>query len=110
MVRVATSRANWVTGIAIPKLPTDEVIRDEDGDPILDDEGNEQPIYQDPVFIGQGASEFPGNEDTDPSGRIYTEYNFNQLHLEYLDAQGVCSITRCGTFSSPKWPFPEETP
>ena len=70
LVRVTTSRANWVTGIAIPALPTGE--QDEEG----------EDIYQPPVFIGMGASEFPGDEDTPASGRIYTEYNFNELHLD----------------------------
>jgi hypothetical protein len=100
MVRVTTARSNWVTGIAIPSLPTGDV----------DEEG--VAIYQLPVFIGNGADEFPADEDqgTQASGRIYTEYNFNEIHLDYLDAQSAVTITKAGTFTGDQYPFPEETP
>ena len=100
MVRATTSRADWPFQSGeyegIPALPT--------GD--QDENGND--IYQPPLAIGPGASEFPGDENTAPSGRIFTEFNFNELHLDYLDAQGVFTITHAGTFTGDTYPFPEE--
>ncbi len=100
MTRIWTTKANWIIGEAVPALPTGKV--DEEGEPIMIP----------PIYFGAGADEFPLPEGGDPEthnyGRTFTEDGrLTEEQLTYLSAQTGVNVTRAGTFTGDKWPFPD---
>lgn len=99
--RVWTAANRWPENLAVPVLPT--------GVFIDDGEGGEVELMQPPINFGPPAREFPGDDETPPSGRCYTEEGrLKEVQLDWLAAQDNINITRAGTFTGDTYPFPIE--
>ena len=54
-----------------------------------------------PLAIGECALEFPGDDDTPPSGRAFGCHNVHPDHCDWLVAQGY--EVRMGSLDGPLW-------